>query len=157
MNNMGIPMIRWNWQSGRLASGLPKTDRGQSLIEFALSLPLLLSLVLGTIDLGLGFKTYIGLTNAAREGVRWVSLHPTDPAGAVARVAAEADRVSLEVGDYGAGGYPVALSPDKASYVAGDKVTVTISYEYELLFGAVTGLPNVPFDATATMVVLYDE
>jgi len=133
------------------------TEIGQSIIEFAVVLPLFLALVLGTIDLGLGFKTYIGLTNAAREGVRWVSLHPTDVAGAQARVEAEADRVNLEVGEFGAGGYTVALSPSKASYVAGDKVTVTISYEYELLFGAVTGIPDIPFDATATMVVLYDE
>lgn len=132
-------------------------DTGQSIIEFAVVLPMFLALVLGTIDLGLGFKTYIGLTNAAREGARWISLHPTDPAGAVARVEAEADRVNLEVGEFGAGGYTVALSPDKASYTAGEEVTVTISYEYELLFGAVTGLPNVPFDATATMVVLYSE
>ena len=94
-------------------------ERGQGLIEFALTLPLLLMLVLGTVDLGLGFKTYIGLTNAAREGVRWVSLHPTDPAGAVARVEAESDRVNLEMGEFGAGGYTVSMSPSKAKYVAG--------------------------------------
>ena len=141
----------FTWTSRWLA------ERGQSLVEFALTLPLLLALVLGVVDLGMGFKTYIGLTNAAREGVRWVSLHPTDPAGAEARVVTEADRVNLEMGEFGAGGYTVALSPNKASYVAGDKVTVTISYDYELLFGAVTGIPNIPFDAAATMVVLYDE
>jgi hypothetical protein len=51
----------------------------------------------------------------------------------------------------------VGLSPNKASYVAGERVTVTISYEYALLFGAVTGLPDVDFHPSATMVVLYSE
>ena len=34
-----------------------------------------LMLVLGTIDLGMGFKTYIGLTNAAREAARYAAVN----------------------------------------------------------------------------------
>ncbi len=125
----------------------------QSLVEFALILPVMLLLLLGTVDIGLGFKTYIGLTNATREGVRWVSINPTDQAGAQARVAAEADRVGLT---QGAGGYTVSFSPSPP-YSAGEEVTVRIDYNYEILFGAVTGLADVPFSASSTMVVLYDE
>ena len=68
---------------------------GQGLVEFALILPLLLLLVLGTVDLGMGFKTYIALTNAAREGARYISIHSTDQAGAKARITFEAASVGI--------------------------------------------------------------
>jgi Flp pilus assembly protein TadG len=132
-------------------------ERGQSLVEFAVILPLLLLIVLGTVDLGMGFKTYIALTNAAREGARWISIHPSDQAGAKARIASEAITVGLQDGLLVADGYGVSFSPNQNNYAAGDKVTVNVEYEYELLFGAITGLPAIPFTASSTMVVLYDE
>lgn len=140
--------------------GLPSSlrrERGQSLVEFAVILPVLLLIVLGTVDLAIGFKTYIALTNAAREGARWISIHPSDQLGAKVRVAEEAERVGVQEGLLAEKGYTVTFVPDKSSYSAGDKVTVNVSYEYELLFGALTGLPEIPFNASATMVVLYDE
>lgn len=44
--------------------------RGQSLVEFALVLVPLLLLVLGVIQFGLIFNSYVTMTNAAREGAR---------------------------------------------------------------------------------------
>jgi Flp pilus assembly protein TadG len=44
--------------------------RGQSLVEFALVLPLFLVLVMGIVDLGLSVFAYNSITNAAREGAR---------------------------------------------------------------------------------------
>jgi Flp pilus assembly protein TadG len=126
-------------------------EQGQSLVEFALTLPLLLLIVLGTIDLGLGFRTYISLTNAAREGARWISINPTDPPGAQERIEQEAENN----GGISAGSYTVTFSPNKSQYSAGEKVTVSINYEYEMLLGALTGLPDMPFEARATMTVLY--
>ena len=120
-------------------------------------LPVLLLIVLGTVDLGMGFKTYIALTNASREGVRWISIHPTDQSGAISRIREEAQRVGLQDGVFVEGGYEVNFVPNQADYAAGDKVTVRIDYDYELLFGVITGLPEIPFRATSTMVVLYDE
>jgi hypothetical protein len=104
----------------------------------------------------MGFKTYIGLTNAAREGVRWISIHPSDQDGAKDRVAEEAERIGLTDGILVEGGYGVSFAPNQTAYSAGDKVTVNVEYEYELLFGAITGLPAIPFTASSTMVVLYD-
>jgi Flp pilus assembly protein TadG len=46
------------------------SDRGQSLVEFALVLPLLLLLVFGIIDAGRLIFTYNDVSNAARSGVR---------------------------------------------------------------------------------------
>jgi Flp pilus assembly protein TadG len=45
-------------------------ERGQAIIEMALTLPLLLLIVLGVFDFGLMFQKYEVVTNAAREGGR---------------------------------------------------------------------------------------
>ena len=52
-----------------------KSERGAELVEFALTFPLLLLVVLGIMDFGLLFQQYEVLTNAAREGAR-VSVLP---------------------------------------------------------------------------------
>ena len=52
---------------------------GQSAIEFALILPVLLLLILGAIDLGRMFYTKIVLTNAAREGANYLAYFPDNP------------------------------------------------------------------------------
>ena len=45
-------------------------QRGQAVIEMALTLPLLLLVVFGIIDFGFMFQRYEVVTNAAREGAR---------------------------------------------------------------------------------------
>jgi Flp pilus assembly protein TadG len=43
---------------------------GQSMVEFALAVPIFLLLVLGVVDLGRGFFSYAQLSNSVREGAR---------------------------------------------------------------------------------------
>jgi len=50
----------------------------QSLVEFALLLPLLLVLVISAVELGRLFYTQIVITNAAREGAYYLSTHRKD-------------------------------------------------------------------------------
>lgn len=52
-------------------------SRGQSLVELALILPVLMLLVAATIDLGRIFYSQITITNAAREGAMEASRNPT--------------------------------------------------------------------------------
>ena len=47
-----------------------RAERGGVAVEFALVLPILMLIVLGIIEFGLALNTQIGLTQAAREGVR---------------------------------------------------------------------------------------
>ena len=54
-----------------------RSERGAELIEFALTLPLLLLLVLGIIEFGFLFQEYEVVTNAAREGARLGALIPS--------------------------------------------------------------------------------
>jgi Flp pilus assembly protein TadG len=53
-----------------------RCDSGAEFVEFALSFPLLLLVVLGIMDFGLMFQQYEVITNAAREGAR-IGMLPT--------------------------------------------------------------------------------
>ena len=53
-------------------------SRGQSLVETAIVLPIVLLLVMGIIDFGLLFNNYIVISNASREGARKAALGGTD-------------------------------------------------------------------------------
>lgn len=55
----------------------PGVRRGQALVELALVLPLLLTLVMGIVDVGYLFNHQLTLTNASREGARLGSLGQT--------------------------------------------------------------------------------
>lgn len=49
---------------------------GQSLVEMALTLPLLLMVVLALVEMGIVFASYTALVNAAREGALFASTCP---------------------------------------------------------------------------------
>jgi Flp pilus assembly protein TadG len=51
------------------------------LIEFAFGLPLMLLIMLGTLDLGQMFFQYIDLRSAVREGAGYGARNPTDTDG----------------------------------------------------------------------------
>lgn len=53
-------------------------SRGQAFVEMALILPLLLLLVVGAIELGRVYYAKIVITNAAREGAYYLSMHTDD-------------------------------------------------------------------------------
>lgn len=59
--------------------GLPCTRRartsGQALVEFALVIPIFLSLLMGIADLGRVVWAYNSLSSAAREGARFAIVH----------------------------------------------------------------------------------
>lgn len=54
-----------------------KPRSGQTLVEFALVLMILLLVILGTVDFARLFFTWASMANAAREGVRFGTVHPT--------------------------------------------------------------------------------
>lgn len=58
----------------RILSKLKKSQTGQALVEFALVLPVLLTLVLGSVDAGWLLYAKISTIAAAREAARAVSV-----------------------------------------------------------------------------------
>ncbi len=130
---------------------LLRREQAQSLVELALLLPVLLLLVLGTLEIGRSFRTYITLNNATREGARWLTTHPSDSAGARTLVTTEAARVGLSASQL-----TITITPVKSQYQAGDSVTVKVICVYPLLFGALTNIATLSFNTQVTMKVLYD-
>jgi Flp pilus assembly protein TadG len=61
---------------------------GQSLVELAFATPVLVLLLLGTIDLGRLYFDYIQLRSAVIDGALYAARHPADTAGAIAEAQA---------------------------------------------------------------------
>ncbi|MHB8376312.1 MAG: TadE family protein [Dehalococcoidia bacterium] len=59
------------------------SQRGQSLVEFALVMPVLLILVLGIMEFGFAITDQISVTNAARDGARAGALKGGSAAAAI--------------------------------------------------------------------------
>lgn len=55
-----------------------REQKGQSLVEFAMVVPFLLLVLVGTIELGRAYYSYNTLSKAVREGARYVSGHAYD-------------------------------------------------------------------------------
>jgi Flp pilus assembly protein TadG len=71
-------------------------SKGQSLVELALLAPVLLLMVLGTIDFGRSFFAFVSVTNAARNGADYASTDVASAADLVGiRSAAVADTNDL--------------------------------------------------------------
>ncbi len=58
------------------------SPRGQSLVEFALTLPVMLILVLGAVDFGRLFYAWVTIHNAARVAANYAAINPNGSFGA---------------------------------------------------------------------------
>jgi len=77
--------------------GLLRSDRGSSMLEFALVLPVLLLLLIGLIDLGRAAYLGIQASNAARAGAQYGSQNistVSDTAGMNTAIAADSPGVT---------------------------------------------------------------
>jgi len=70
---------------------IKKSEKGQSLTEFALVLVFLLALLAGVFDLGRAFFAYIIIRDAAQEGAVFAAIAPKDDINVFSN--AVADRV----------------------------------------------------------------
>ncbi|MFZ5898721.1 MAG: TadE/TadG family type IV pilus assembly protein [Bacillota bacterium] len=128
--------------------GLWRGETGQSLVEFALILPLLILLLFGTIEFGRVFSSSLVLTNAAREGARLGAVGKTD----TQIIQSVRDMCSpLVDGD----ALDVEVQPAEGVRVPGGEVTVTVRYSVPLVTPVLSGIaPNpFPLNAKATMRV----
>lgn len=128
-----------------------RSERGSAIAGLALALPMFFGLVLGVADLGRGYMSYITMSNAAREGARWITLHPTDRPGGISRAEDEISRLGVPSGDY-----RIIVTPSKAIYQQDEVVKVRIEYDYDIMFGAIPTLKDFTFVVEATMNVMYD-
>ena len=126
-------MIRRKGQTLSRSSASPASEaRGAVLIEFALSLPLLLLLIVGIFDFGFLFQQYAVLTNAAREGARMAVLTGYLDADVQ-------DRVTKYLVAGGVTGTPTTtvvsstITPGGGAPFTTKKVTVTLNHTFTFL------------------------
>jgi len=83
-------------------------SRGQSLVEFALVLPILVILLFGTIQLGITFGAYNGLINSVREAARYGSVCTTGTTACATATATYLTGTKIPSSVFGYKGTPTA-------------------------------------------------
>jgi Flp pilus assembly protein TadG len=79
-----VPSRGAGWSAGL------RQDAGQSLVELALALPVLLLILLGIADLGRAFYYTVMVADAARQAAVYAVANPTATSAAVAQRACDA-------------------------------------------------------------------
>jgi len=125
-----------------------KSDKGTATVEFAIVLPLLIGMLLGTLDFGRVFYDAITLANATRAGAQYGSLR-TSMSGDIQgmRGTAEADAIDLAGVSITAeqfcecpGGSPIACNAD----CFGEKSRVYVRVVGEKTFETLFPYPGIP-------------
>jgi Flp pilus assembly protein TadG len=126
-----------------------KRSRGQSLLEFALILPLMLLLITFIVDLGRVVVYYSTISNAAREGARYgVMLEPETSSKSL--ITNKVEEFSSILDKSNLTTTICFVEPVPSSYT----VSVAISYAFEPATPFVEfflGAPNVVLNAKSTM------
>ncbi len=118
---------------------------GQALVEFAIILPVLVLLLLGVLDLGRSFNAYIIITNAAREGASYGSMHPNDTTGIIQRTLTEAQSSGIVLNASN-----VTITTTR---VSGTPMQVTVIYNFQLFWLSLLGRPTLSLRSAAQMVI----
>jgi Flp pilus assembly protein TadG len=129
-------------------------SRGQSLVEFAIVLPVFFLVVAGVFDLGLGVYSDLTLVNAAREGARLGVIDPGNTSAIETRVRAMAgnlDGSKLNVNvacERPSGSTFVPCTNPK--WLPGDATKVTVDYDYSVFFPVFFGT-EIPLSSESKM------
>jgi Flp pilus assembly protein TadG len=129
----GVSSVR-NTVAGRCRCSRSRlsSERGQALLETAITLPMVLFIAVAIFEFGRGYQTLQVVTNAAREGARLAVLPNSTPADVQARVVsylrdgelANADSTTVSVNRNAA----VSIGTGTAS-----ASTVNVSYPFSFM------------------------
>ncbi len=121
-----------------------RRQRGQSLVETALMIVVILTVVFWIFELGWLMYTYAVLADAVNEGVRYAIVHSGgDPAGTQAKVKTFAGASMHDVS-----GMSTSVTFPDGSSAPPNRVRVTVTYTY---------IPYLPKFITAATMHTYAE
>jgi Flp pilus assembly protein TadG len=142
-----------------------KSERGQSLVELAISITILIFLLAGAVEFGMAFFQFVQLRDAAQEGALYGSMNPNQVSTIETRIrGASNSPIDLSGGDVtitiSIDGVP---STDTANYQAidceGHGLEVLVQYNHKIfmpfipkLIGSADGL--IPLNASVTDTIL---
>ncbi|RJP53343.1 MAG: pilus assembly protein [Anaerolineaceae bacterium] len=145
----------------------PKRESGQSLVELAISLIVILFLLLGAVEFSIALFQYVTIRDAAQEGALYGSINPEEENNMKARAAdAASDVVLLSPGDITVEinnkTVSAAISANEAceglTNSIPNAVTVTITYNHIISFplvGPMIGSNTIPLTASVTDTILF--
>jgi len=124
-------------------------QRGQSLLETALMIVVIFTVVFWIFELGWLMYTYSVMADAANEGVRYAIVHSgADPSGTTSKVKAFAG-TSL----HNVSGISVAVSHPDGDYVPPHRVSVRVTYTYVPWLQGFINTPTMKTYAEGRMIV----
>lgn len=126
----------------RLIKKLIQNKQGQALVELALVLPILIMLVMGTVEFGRIFHSYLLITNATREGARAGIVGLDDTA---IKTKVKDASVSLGLTDS-----QISIEPAQSSRVRGVPLTVQVNYSIGLITPFLNAVLPDPFPLTTS-------
>ncbi len=134
-------------------------ERGQSLVEFAFTAPILIFALLGLAELGSALNSYLTLVNASRDGARLYSQGDATEATILVLVANETDRLTSNIptGSENAGTCSgddagVCITPFGTPPNSNASVTVKVCYDHPVIIGIPILLPG-PVKMCSTTVM----
>jgi len=129
-------------------------ERGQALVEFALTAPILVLLLLGLVELGNGMNSYLTVLASARDGARLGAQGAATDDDIRTLVGKETERLPNTV--------PSACTPGSAGICVTrtaplgiETVEVEVCYDHPLIVGLAGLIPDpLPMCSQTTMRVL---
>lgn len=127
--------------------------RGQSLVEFAISAPVVLLMILFGIDFGRVFLGWVTLSNAVREAANFASINPTawTSPGNPAVVAEYRRLINAEAANINCtlpGTLPDPSFPNGTG--VGSPAVVAITCKFSLLTPLISGILGSPIDVSSS-------
>ncbi|HOG47716.1 MAG TPA: TadE/TadG family type IV pilus assembly protein [Anaerolineae bacterium] len=129
-------------------------ESGQSAVELAILLPVLLLIALGCLDLGRAFAVRMALANGAREGAHYASMFPLAPAGrgSLTAICQETERDITAQGLSASSLRVVPSAPE--GWLGGKPVKVTASYTLPMLTSYLFGGQPLIIRASSQMIII---
>ena len=126
-------------------------NRGQSLVEFALIVPIFLVLLFGMLEFGRAWMTKNILTGAAREAVRLYAVVPYDSVAARSRAVNILSSAGLD-----SSRWTINIYSEDLVSGSGDNIVMRADVAYNfpvIIVGYIPGLPsnNIPLSTSTTM------
>lgn len=133
-------------------------ESGVAAIEFALILPIFLLLLFGIVNYGILMYDQAVITNAAREGARWASIHTTGNIKCSSSALGNADpcQVSNSYTNTNLitfGSSAISTTTASGTGISGDTTTVTVTY----LFTKIGWIIGSNSDTLTAKSVMYHE
>lgn len=133
-----------------------QNERGQSLVELAISLMVILYLLTGAVEFSIALFQYVGIRDAAQEGALYGSIHPLDSTGMKNRaIDAANDVVSLSPANVTV--TIIGSSCEGTTSGAQNAVKVEIRYSHQIfmpLVAPMIGRNTIELYAQTTDVIL---